>query len=103
MSTSLIGRQALSDYPPLQYRCRSRARASLRTPRGSNQAKDVVGVMRCVGIASEERYALYEVRGRERFRSPKSRPSSSSAICTMSAVARRTEKLFRQVRKRFKS
>src|SRR5215469_6366779 len=32
MSASLIGRQgqALSDYPPLQCRCRSRARASLR-------------------------------------------------------------------------
>src|SRR5262249_62319279 len=33
MSASLIGRlgQALSGYPPLQCRCRSRARASLRT------------------------------------------------------------------------
>ena len=33
MSTSLIGRlgQALSGYPPRQCRCRSRARASLRT------------------------------------------------------------------------
>lgn len=33
MSASLIGRQgqALSDYPPLECRCRSRARASLRT------------------------------------------------------------------------
>src|ERR1017187_4949563 len=32
MSASLIGRwgQALSDYPPLQCRCRPRARASLR-------------------------------------------------------------------------
>src|SRR5665647_2680937 len=32
MSASLIGvwGQALSDYPPLQCRCRSRARASLR-------------------------------------------------------------------------
>src|SRR6516162_9234177 len=32
MSASLIGRrgQALSDYPPLQCRCRSQARASLR-------------------------------------------------------------------------
>jgi hypothetical protein len=37
MSASLIGRcgQALSDYPPLQCRCRSRARASLRNrPQG---------------------------------------------------------------------
>ena len=35
MSASLIGRwgQALSGYPPLQCRCRSRARASLRTRR----------------------------------------------------------------------
>src|SRR5262249_10865465 len=33
LSASLIGRlgQALSDYPPLQCRCRPRARASLRT------------------------------------------------------------------------
>src|SRR5215467_2520985 len=33
LSASLIGRlgQALSGYPPLQCRCRSRARASLRT------------------------------------------------------------------------
>src|SRR5262249_29833854 len=33
LSASLIGRlgQALSDYPPVQCRCRSRARASLRT------------------------------------------------------------------------
>ena len=30
MSASLIGHSGSSDYPPLQYRCRSRARASLR-------------------------------------------------------------------------
>jgi len=43
MSASLIGRlgQALSGYPPVQCRCRSRARASLRT---RHQGPSIMGV-----------------------------------------------------------
>src|SRR5215467_9695951 len=45
MSASLIGRlgQALSGYPPLQCRCRSRARASLRT---RHQGPSIMGIRR---------------------------------------------------------
>ena len=45
LSASLIGRlgQALSGYPPLQCRCRSRARASLRT---RHQVPSIMGIRR---------------------------------------------------------
>src|SRR5262249_43836808 len=45
LSASLIGRlgQALSGYPPLQCRCRSRARASLRT---RHQGPSIMGIRR---------------------------------------------------------
>src|SRR5215468_5405621 len=45
---SLIGRlgQALSGYPPLQYRCHSRARASLRT---RHQGPSIMGIRRRSG------------------------------------------------------
>ena len=48
MSASLIGRlgQALSGYPPVQCRCRSRARASLRT---RHQGPSIIGVEDEVG------------------------------------------------------
>src|SRR5258708_2404735 len=51
MSASLIGRvgQALSGYPPAPVRCRSRARASLRT---RHQGPSIMGPGQLVGRAA---------------------------------------------------